>query len=544
MSRKTGKVLQENALWGFGRKIKSSTGRVRLKLRWGRIGFTFSVLALAGWFFLAAMLYFFFKTRRGYDEVQYTKMLVLPFRYADHRREMGDFYIRKAVNEMEERNFRGAMLLLRAGVNLAPNNQQGRLLLSEFYEFAQNRPDLAVDILRGGLAFAEMFPEFHSREYLQRVFRAYIANALDDDAYQLATELMPDFEGDKEMTQLLAYVAALSRVFRGGFGEARQLLQDNNLLESPDGVALEARILWLQGNKRTAFNLLDRALLRFPGNDALRDMAVQFHFEEEDFERARQISQLRLRNNPDNLRARIELAQALGRLGRTEAMMREVEVILKEARGDRNTLLIIAALASDAKDIALAQRMIRQARQGAEVDLDLFYSSLAALAAAGEYQQAWDSLNDFLRNPPPDLDRGRVFQLGLQSFLALGLGRDAESARFFREMLQTNFTRPEVYVGLARLFSGVGAYDQAFQLLDFSNRQRRDNRAVLQALVKLQIDHDVGERLPEHISQLLALRRPGHNLLSETFSFMGSDRFLFHPLRAELLQRLSRMLEA
>lgn len=538
MSKKTLKVLQDNVLFGTARKVRVGNGRSRYQFYWGRISVILGALALAAWFLMAAFLYFFFKTRRGYEDVQYSKMLVLPLRYPEHRREMGDFYIRTAIERMEARDFRGAIIRLRAGINLSPTNKQGRLLLSEFYEFAQNRPDLAVEVLRGGLRYAGENPEFYGEEYLQRVFRAYLTNSLDDDAYELATELLVEFRGEEQMERLLAYVAAVSRVFRGAFDEATALLRQYEIGGTPDGISLQARMLWLRGEEERAINLLNSAFSRFPGNDSVRDLAMQIHRERGDNNWVRRVANQRLILNPDNHGARLELLRSLHALDRMDSYRTHIDLILEPALNNRSLLVSLGGLAVELADTELADELLRIARRGAEEDVELTLLAISSYAMAEEYQRGWDLLSAFLEDTTQTMDFWTVPQRGLQAILAYGLGRDADSARYVREMFRRPAPDIAIYNILAIMFESKNMIRTAQQLLEQAHQQERSNQPILTSLIRLQMNHGIDENLPENIKQVLELRRQPQRFLDQLQMAIGRDRFMFHPMREDLLRRL------
>ena len=162
---------ERSILFGFAVQSKALDVRVQIKFSWARLLGTFLLLAVIGWFSLAGALYFYFKYNKEFDDVSYVKMLtVLPFGMEAHRKEMGDFHIEKGLSEMREGNYRDGFRLLRLGVARSPGNLQGRLVMSEFYEFAIKRPDIAAQQLLLGLEHGGL----EDLDYLKQTLRVLL----------------------------------------------------------------------------------------------------------------------------------------------------------------------------------------------------------------------------------------------------------------------------------------------------------------------------------------------------------------------------------
>ena len=93
-------ILREKPiLLGFVVQRKGADGRIHIAVRWGRILSTLFVLFVAGWIAAAGTLYGYFKYKKEFDEVTFTGMMTLPFRMSEHRKEMGDYHIKRGLAE-------------------------------------------------------------------------------------------------------------------------------------------------------------------------------------------------------------------------------------------------------------------------------------------------------------------------------------------------------------------------------------------------------------------------------------------------------------
>ena len=96
---------------GLGRwapfQYERSADATAVRLFWGRIMVWLLVLGGIGWVSLASGAYAFVKYRRGFSEVSYGHMLLLPWKLEDYRRAKGEFLIRQGLELAERQEWRG-----------------------------------------------------------------------------------------------------------------------------------------------------------------------------------------------------------------------------------------------------------------------------------------------------------------------------------------------------------------------------------------------------------------------------------------------------
>ena len=113
---------------------------------WGRLTVTLILLAIFIWIGTASAAFLFVKYQRGFTDVRFADMLMLPSRWQQYQIARGDFYIKTAQEQLKAEKYRESFYSLRIGVTKSPGNKDGRLLLAQFY-IAWKRPEQAKQLL-------------------------------------------------------------------------------------------------------------------------------------------------------------------------------------------------------------------------------------------------------------------------------------------------------------------------------------------------------------------------------------------------------------
>ena len=152
---------RSQAIWmGFANRTISSSGMVRIRIRWPRVGGFLLLMGVLAWLGKSVAFYYFFKEFREFEDVRFTEMLAFPINRATVRVNQGNYQIEQGQLALEREDYRRALGLLRDGVARSPSNIMGRQLLAQIY--AGWRPELAVDIMVEGAEFG-----FTDKNYTQ-----------------------------------------------------------------------------------------------------------------------------------------------------------------------------------------------------------------------------------------------------------------------------------------------------------------------------------------------------------------------------------------
>jgi hypothetical protein len=108
-------------------------------------------------------------------------------------------------------------------------------------------------------------------------------------------------------------------------------------------------------------------------------------------------------------------------------------------------------------------------------------------------------------------------------------------------LLRGNLPVP-VMVATARRLLALDRPNEAKRLLLQAYTRNHNSHSVLLELVKMDLKSESTEVLGEHLTFLLAGRRPPRYVLRGAYEYLGSDRFLFTRNRETLLEQMDYML--
>lgn len=495
-------------------------------------------LALIAWVGTAGAAYLFVKYKRGFSEVEFTHMLLLPLRWDEYQVARGDFLIKRAQAQLKEQKFREAFGGLRLGLLKSPSNKEGRLLLAQFYGLWK-RPDLTRQTLLDGFAYHK-----NDNDYLKTLFSFLLQQQEDQQVIKFYKELLNNDNAITPRNQLVALGAASACYFRGNYDEAENILRRYQLEGSRDGRLLTARINWDRGAKDLAIDRLRELAAELPNDEEIYTQTVAYLRDSGRDSEARRESFIRALANPRNARARIDQLYALHKEGDETAVKSNVEEIFRDFSSEPNALLALADFAANSGNPVLARRVYDHAKAH---DLNWEGAALMTVEAnivAKNYQAALEMVR-LLQKENPDWNK-RYYSVfnGLQAIAHYGLG-DAEAAQLFLNnfLSQTN-VRADNLIAVSKRLLAVGAKTQARQVLDQAVSADPLNQAALTSLVQLDLDLNNTGPLAGNVRKLLAMRKPSQTVLGNAYRKLGSDLFLFSPDRIALLNDLRNALPA
>jgi len=532
---------QESALFGFGRVLRQAYRPVRLKILWHRVFAALVALAVAGWFAGAGALYFFFKYKHGYDAVKYSNMLVLPFRLDEHRIEMGNYHVQQGLKALEEGEFRTAIHLLRIGVARSRANMEGRLALAQIFHSGLRRPEAAVSVLKEGLDYASVNPEFLNEDYIRGLVQLMLLQEMDQELIQISEELLDTLPSESRQVYIVAFATIQAYIYQGQYDEAERLLDQYNLIRSPEGRWMLAQIRWNRGQRDRAIAILHRTLEQAPDRTDIYSNLMRYYRNLEKWDLMRRYAVLRTIRFPDQVGPQIDLLYALKATGETEEMNRQLQSILMRfpAENVAGPLSFFAAetglpeVSRIAYDIALQENM----------DLSTFtLHFLEAYIRAGDYAKALEFSDQLAEDKPEWLSGIQNIENGMRALALKGLGRSIDSRIYVREFLRNDRVRPQTHIAVAKLFKELGHPEIAREILLMSFSRNPSNQPVLSALVETEIDLSLEQSFIDHLKQLLRMRVPDQELLTRAYRELGSDRHLFLPERELLLSRIEELM--
>lgn len=153
-----------NTLWTFAEGVQTGEDVSIVRIIWARIAAFLVILCFLAWLGAGTALFLWLRHGREYKSVTFTHA-VFPWRWPERRLAQGEELIARAQSQLREQRLRDAFFNLRIGVNLSPHNQEGRLLLAQFFT-VMGRQDNAINLMIDGLSGAE-----NNVDYLRGLFQ-------------------------------------------------------------------------------------------------------------------------------------------------------------------------------------------------------------------------------------------------------------------------------------------------------------------------------------------------------------------------------------
>ena len=519
-------------------QIHRADSGLRIIVDWKRAMATVFVLALLGWLGAAGTAYLFVKYRRGFSEVRISHMLLYPWKQAEYRVARGDFIIEEAKAELEGQNYREAFHGLRMGTSLSPGNRDGRMLLAQFYVIWQ-RPDLAQKLLVEGLELNRRDPE-----YLKALFSFLLQRQADAEVVRITEGLLMDAptseDGISEQVQMTAMARATAQFFRGNYDAAEDTLRQYRLNDTVDGRILALRIEWERGERGVALGRLQALTEQIPENEQIYGQYAAYLRETGRDDELRRLCVLRQLSFPERPRARIDLLYLYDKAGDEASVAAGVEALLQDFAGNSEVLLALADFAANTGRPALARRIYDHCKQQNLPWEGPALMTVEAHVVARQYRESLEACRQMIKDNPEWGKRFYSVFNGLQAIANYGL-KDTDGAQLFlTNFLNQAGVRAENLVAVSNRLIGVGAKDQARQVLAQAVRADPMNQTALAGLIRIDLDLGEADTLPVNLRTLLLMRKPPQELLQDAYDKLASDRYVFLPKRALLLNELHR----
>ena len=526
-------------LLGFVVQRKGIDGRMEISVRWGRLIGTFTLLATIGWFALAGALYLHFKYNKEFDQASYAKMLtLLPFGLEAHRVEMGNYHVERGLEEIKEGNYRDALRLLRLGVSRSPANLEGRRTLAEFYEVALKRHDIATNLLLEGMELGGT----QDIDYLKQTLRVLLRYQMDEAIQNLADKYLPKEPELTDINRTLAFGAANANYLRGNYDLADDYIIDYNLIESVEGILLSAQISWDRGSKIAAMTKMEYSIEKFPNSEPLLMQLSRYHRELGEIDEARRYAILRNVSDPLSAAPRLELLYIYNKSEDFEREQREAERMLQQFRNDEPALQSLANFAADTGNIDLARRTYEEALEN-EFGINTFALLLIEAHMVDEdYQGALDFCEELVKELPDWLSQSWAIFNSLRAVASYGMNRPDLGEIYLQDFVDGKNNQPQTYMAVSRRFTEIDRHQQASKILAVAYKKAPTNQKILSELIRVELYLGNTENLNRLLSRLLQMRRPEMGLLTDAYTKLGSDRFIFTPDRQSLLLQLSAIL--
>ncbi len=518
---------------------RSSKVGLRLQVRWRHLFGCVGVMAAGLWLGGAGAAYFFVKYKRGFSEVEYSHMLLYPWREQEYRLARGVFWIAQGKKKLESGELREAFYELRIGLQHAPADREARLLLAQFYVMWQ-RAELAQALLLEGL-------DYHAadQEYM-RTLLSFLLERQEDAVVLAITEAwLARSQDEKALSDLRAMTAmarATAQFFRGNLDAAEETVLRYGLGQIPDGQILLLRVGWERGERDVALERLQALTEEIPENEEVYAQYAAYLRETGRDDELRRLCLLRQIAYPNQPRPRIDLLYLYAKAGDESSVAAGVAELRADFPMNPEVLMALGDFAANTGRPELAREIYEFCKANQLPWEGPALMSVEALLVAGRYVDALEAVRTVMEDNEEWGRRMAPIFNGLQAIAHYGL-KDAESAQLFLDgFLDKAAVRADNLVAVSNRLVSVGAGAQARQVLARAVELDPLNQAALTGLIRLDVQLERADRMPPHVARLLTMRKPPRELLVSAFDLLARDRELFAPGRAKLLDDLERVI--
>lgn len=510
-------------------RLPHSTG---IRLFWGRLTMWLLVLACVGWLALAGAVWAFVKYRRGFTEVRYSHMLLLPWKIDDYRHEKGLFLIRQGLDLAEKQEWRPAFDLLRTGLSSAPEHMEARLMTARIYLMA-GRPDMTRTLLLEGVAY-----HGDQLDYLRQMLGFFFGLQADDTVMTVTSELRGRLDPASQAHRMATIALAYAYFNRDRDDDASALLRDARLLGAPEGRFVTARINREKGRVDEALGQLRELTAQVPEDYEIYRTLIFYLREERRWGELRRAALARRLALPDKPEAYVDFVGACAEEG-DEAGREEAEAVFWEKfAGDSAALLKLSEDAARAGRVDTADRVLARCR---ELGKDLADAALLALLARLERRDYEEALSFAARLAPEASkwpERQRLALGGLKAAALYGRGEELEAEPLMKRLCDSRLLPAQSLAALAAQIEKAGQGAQARRVLRHAVEIDPLHQPALAALLRSALaDRELGDMVPR-IEKLLTMRKPPADLLRGLDEGLGSDRYLLLPGRVEVQAKI------
>ena len=506
-----------------------------LRVYWGKLTIAVMTVAVLGWLAASVAVFSWARYRQNIADARWID-IVVPSRWNHFRHAQGVALLAKAQDALKAGNFGAGFHDLRVGLAKAPGDRDGRLLLSQIYA-SSRRPDLAESTLLAGVPYLSTDPD-----YLRALFGFLLSRQSDEKVIETSQHLLANAPQNPTVKSLAATAAATASYFRGNFDRAEDYLRQYGLERSRDGQLLSAKIDWERGYRELALVQIAQLHQHLPADEEIYVAYVGWLRELGRDDLARQISLARQIEFPDNPRPRVDLLYAYDRAGNDARVEQYAAAILRDFADNNDALLALADFAANTGRPALARQVFDLSRARGIPWEGPALMSMEALVVAGKFQAAIELSQSLLAENPELADRFYAVFNGLQAIAFYGLDDKESGQLFLNNFLNQQNVRAENLIAVSKRLIGIGARDQARQVLARASTADPLNQAALSQLIQLDLDAGRTDELPSNLRRLLAMRKPTETVLRQAYRQLSSDLLMFRPDRDDVLREVATYL--
>jgi len=495
----------------------------------GRIILWLLVLACVGWVAVSGGLYVFVKYKRGFTEVRYAHLLLLPWKLQEYRRVKGEFWIKKGMASAGAHEWRAALDFLNLGLTAVPADQEARLMVARIYLMA-GRSDLTRATLIDGL-------KYHGDQlgYLRDVTGFLFGLEADTTIIELMSDLRQRLNPSTPAGRMAVTALAYACFNRGRYREAVQALSSGGFLDTLEGHFVTAQIDWEKGRREGALLQLRELTMRAPDNNEFYRAAIALLRGDRQWGKMRRASLSRQLALPGNAEAYLDYIEACGEESDESARTEAEKVFLARFADDTQALVLLAERVAGEGRLETVNQVVARCRA---LGRDEFASVFLLMEAQLERRSFDDVIETWRQSGArlsQEIEPYRLMMDGLRAAALYGKGQDVEAEQLAGRLCSSWLLPVPTMLLLVEQWDRVGKPEAAERLLRHAMEIEPLNRPAVLLGLRLAFKHGKIDEVPPLVERLVAMRKPPLDMLGTVARTLSSDLYLYLPGRAKAL---------
>jgi tetratricopeptide (TPR) repeat protein len=500
-----------------------------VRVLWGRSAAWLVVLICIGWLALAVGAYGFVKYRRGFTDVSFQHMLLLPWKRDDYRRAKGEFLIKQGLELAEKQEWRPAFGLLRTGLAAVPDHREARLMTARIYLMA-GRPDMVRTLLIDGLAY-----HGDQLDYVRQVLGFFFGLQADEAVVTLTSELRSRLDAASPGHRLAVTALAYAYFNRDRLDDALRVLSDERLLATPEGRFVTARVAWERGRREDALGQLRELTAQVPDDYEIYRTLVYYLNEDRRWGDVRRAALSRQFALPDQPEAYIDFIAACVAEGDEAARVAAEAAFFERFGRDSLALIKLSEDAALTGRIEMSRRVLARCRELGREEINAVLLLMQAQVVRRDYdglQAVWADLRPGVSRWP---ERQQLVLSGLRAVALYGQRQEVEAEPLVQKLCETRLLPAQNLTALARQLEQVGRRAEARRVLRHAVEIDPLSQPALALLLRSLLADNQLDETPVLIERLLGMRKPPLDLMTDLARVFESDLYVFQPQRARTL---------
>lgn len=508
---------------------KTTGGPYKIKIYWKNSFKLGAIFLIMGWILIASGLFLNFRLKKDYDEVSFLKMLILPFRFGEHRVEVGEYHIQKGFELLERGEYLKGIELLRLGVIRSPKNLKARRELGFIFRHGLKRYDLAKKILVDGLPYA-----CDELDYFQQTINLIY----QEKDFELIDKLCKEHIGHTSPEIRSFLVNSLAAVYNslGRHEETLTLDREYNLKNSFNGLYLLAQALWARDLRLEAIRVMEENLGWVEDKQIILGQLAYFCQKAGMDEKALGYARRRIDEASGAVDAQVDYLHILYLTGQGSLASARGLRMIDCYRDDYEGLVQFSKFAVVARDVELARKAYEI---GIERGFDVGVLALAyvnTLAFSYRYQDAHEMLVGFEKERCKWLSAYHNQYNACRGFVEFGLGRE-ELSHYYLDSALEIFDIKSLYY-LRSIADELMRKNGELFAYKISSALYNKDPSFLDMHISLQLKLVKIEGLVENIAKYAISINPQKEILEAAYERIRQDDFLLEEKTREALDKI------